>query len=151
MIRLLLQKQSDLGLRCLSRPFGQATSVRNLRTFTVDLLGIIMSIFSSSHHFPLYSAVQLKNIDIKIETYCKNSIGGPCSYRVPFPSLDTKKVDFSSKLPKNQASNKGPPTNIEEKNRSYLIQKSLEFVIRCKFLVLCLLSYFAFNLLFLHL
>ena len=29
------QKQSDLGLPCLSRPFWQATSVRNFRTFTV--------------------------------------------------------------------------------------------------------------------
>ena len=28
-------QQSDLGLPCLSRPFGQATSVRNFRTFTV--------------------------------------------------------------------------------------------------------------------
>ena len=26
LIRLLLQKQSDLGLRCLSRPFWKATS-----------------------------------------------------------------------------------------------------------------------------
>ena len=34
-IRLLLQKQSDLGLPCLSRPFGQATSVQNFRTFTI--------------------------------------------------------------------------------------------------------------------
>ena len=32
--RLLLQKQSDLGLRCLSSPLWQATSVRNFRTFT---------------------------------------------------------------------------------------------------------------------
>ena len=36
MIRLLLQKQSDLGLHCLSRPFLKATSVRNFRTFTID-------------------------------------------------------------------------------------------------------------------
>ena len=28
-------KQSDLGLRCLSKPFWQATSVENFRTFTV--------------------------------------------------------------------------------------------------------------------
>ena len=33
MIRLLLQKQSDLGLCCLSRLFQQATSVRNFKTF----------------------------------------------------------------------------------------------------------------------
>ena len=32
-MRLLLQKQSDLGLPCLFRPFWQATSVRNFRTF----------------------------------------------------------------------------------------------------------------------
>ena len=35
MIRLLLQKQSDLGLHCLPMPFWQATSVWNFRTFTV--------------------------------------------------------------------------------------------------------------------
>ena len=29
------QKQSDLGLLCLSRPFWQATNVRKFRTFTV--------------------------------------------------------------------------------------------------------------------
>ena len=28
-------KQSDLGLRCLSRSFGQATSVQNFSKFTV--------------------------------------------------------------------------------------------------------------------
>ena len=30
LIRLLLQKQSDLGLRCLSRPFWQASSVQKI-------------------------------------------------------------------------------------------------------------------------
>ena len=30
-----LQKQSDLGLHCLSRLFLQASSVQNFRTFTV--------------------------------------------------------------------------------------------------------------------
>ena len=34
-VRLLLQKQSDLGLHCLSRPFWQATSVQNFRTLTI--------------------------------------------------------------------------------------------------------------------
>ena len=37
LIRLLLQKQSDLGLHCLTKPFWQATSVPNFRTFTVDI------------------------------------------------------------------------------------------------------------------
>ena len=35
LIRLLLKKQSDLGLHYLSRPFWQATSFRNFRTFAV--------------------------------------------------------------------------------------------------------------------
>ena len=35
MIRLLLKKQSDLGIPCLSRAFWQITSVRNFRTVTV--------------------------------------------------------------------------------------------------------------------
>ena len=30
-----IKKQSDLGLRCLSRPFKQAAGVRNFRTFTI--------------------------------------------------------------------------------------------------------------------
>ena len=36
-IRLLPQKQSDLGLHCLSRPFWQATSVRNFWTFQLKI------------------------------------------------------------------------------------------------------------------
>ena len=38
LIRLFLQKQSGLVLHCLSRPFGQATSVQNLRRFTVTVM-----------------------------------------------------------------------------------------------------------------
>ena len=34
-IRLLLQKQSDLGLSYLPRPLRQVASVRNFRTFTI--------------------------------------------------------------------------------------------------------------------
>ena len=33
LIRLLLQKQSDLGQGCLPRPFSQATGVQNLNIF----------------------------------------------------------------------------------------------------------------------
>ena len=33
--RLLLQKQSDLGLHCFSRAFLQATNFQNLRTSTI--------------------------------------------------------------------------------------------------------------------
>ena len=35
LIRLLL---SDLGLHCFSRPFWQATSARNFRTFTILII-----------------------------------------------------------------------------------------------------------------
>ena len=45
LIRLLLQKQSDLGLPCLSRPFWQATSVGNLRISTVRYKQHNMKIF----------------------------------------------------------------------------------------------------------
>ena len=45
LIRLLLQKQSDLGLPCLSRPFGLATRVQNFRTFTVYVCMIELSDF----------------------------------------------------------------------------------------------------------
>ena len=40
LIRLLLQKQSDLGLRCLSRLIQQVTAVQNFRTFTVMVFGM---------------------------------------------------------------------------------------------------------------
>ena len=33
---MLLQKQSDLGLPCLSMPFLQASSIQNFRTFSVN-------------------------------------------------------------------------------------------------------------------
>ena len=36
LIRLLLQKQFDWGLHCLSRSFWQATCVQNFGTFTVS-------------------------------------------------------------------------------------------------------------------
>ena len=36
LIRLLLQKQSDLSLHCLSKPFWQATSVQNFRIFIIS-------------------------------------------------------------------------------------------------------------------
>ena len=35
MSRLILKKQSDLGLHCLSRPFQQAISVQNFSTFII--------------------------------------------------------------------------------------------------------------------
>ena len=37
MIRLLLKKQSDLGLPFLFRPFGRASSVHNFRAFTIQV------------------------------------------------------------------------------------------------------------------
>ena len=39
LIRLLLQKQSDLGLHCLHRPYWQSASVRNFRTFIINTIG----------------------------------------------------------------------------------------------------------------
>ena len=36
LIKLCLQKQFDLVLHCLPRPFMQAASVRNFRTFTMS-------------------------------------------------------------------------------------------------------------------
>ena len=38
--QMLLKKQSDLGMRCLSRLFWQASSVRIFRTFTVLLFDL---------------------------------------------------------------------------------------------------------------
>ena len=51
-----------------------------------------------------------------LSLYRKISITGPCSDRGPFPSLDPKTADFTSKFQKkNRSSDKGPPTNIEKK------------------------------------
>ena len=44
LIRVVLEKQSDLGLPCLSRPFWQAASVQNFRTFTIHY-------YSNAHAF----------------------------------------------------------------------------------------------------
>ena len=46
LIRLLLQKQSDLGLHCLSLSFWQVTSVQNIRTFT----GVFFLKFENIYH-----------------------------------------------------------------------------------------------------
>ena len=40
LIRLLLQKQSDLGLPYLSRPFWYETSFQKFRTFTITVAGV---------------------------------------------------------------------------------------------------------------
>ena len=37
LVRMLLQKQSDLGLHCLFLSFWLATSVQNFRTFTINV------------------------------------------------------------------------------------------------------------------
>ena len=50
LFRLFLQKQSDLGLHCLSRPFWQATSVQNFRTSSV--VRIYFSGYSSTSKLP---------------------------------------------------------------------------------------------------
>ena len=44
LIRLLLEKQSDLGLPCLSRHFPKATSVRNFRMFTIYLAAVFCDV-----------------------------------------------------------------------------------------------------------
>ena len=50
------------------------------------------------------------------------------------PVWTTKMPIFQANFPKNRSSNKTPPMNIE-KNRSYLSQKHLKFVICSEFLV----------------
>ena len=57
LVRLLLQKQSDLGLPCLSRPFWLATSVQKFRKFTVlkgtsEYLQLILSLFDLILYVP---------------------------------------------------------------------------------------------------
>ena len=48
LIRLLLQKQFDLGLRCLYRHFWQATTVQNCRTFTIVYCWLLKHLFLES-------------------------------------------------------------------------------------------------------
>ena len=88
--------------------------------------------------------------------YCKNYITGPCSKSGPFPSLDGKNADFSSKfLKKIEPLIKAHP-RILKKNRSFVMQKHLQIVISSDFLVVrlqrsvplnkvnCFLPYFHF-------
>ena len=60
----LLQKQSYLGLCCLSMPVWQATSVQNFRTFTItwyfyDIaqMYIVSSLFSVFHLLLMFPVV----------------------------------------------------------------------------------------------
>ena len=62
--RLLLQKQSDLGLHCLSRPLWQAPSVRYFRIFTENT-NLFTSVIIDSNAL-------VKSIQNSIE-YCKKS------------------------------------------------------------------------------
>ena len=72
------QKQSDLGLHCLSRPFWQVTSFQNFRTFTIlPQFGIQLSYFdiylfhayASFQHFCMYLQCKEKNQHIQV-TFC---------------------------------------------------------------------------------
>ena len=56
LVRLILQKQSHLGLRCLSRPLWRATSVCN---FTVQFLAIIHYPQSEGLSTPYHATIQL--------------------------------------------------------------------------------------------
>ena len=54
LIRLLLQKQSDLGLLGLSRLLWQATDVGNFRSFTIMRLAILYESSASTVPFKLF-------------------------------------------------------------------------------------------------
>ena len=65
LIRLLLQKQSDLCLLCLSRFFGQTTvfTVRNFRTFTIHVYlnhSILFPLLFFHHFVVKYYQIFLK-------------------------------------------------------------------------------------------
>ena len=49
------QKLFDLGLPCLHMPFWQATSVRNVKTFTV-ILAYLLSLCSLSVAYPILTS-----------------------------------------------------------------------------------------------
>ena len=70
LIRLLLQKQSDLGLHCLSRPFGRATSIQNFRTFAVTQNRIdnkVINLFGNQwSELNIFLAKMLGNYHLKI-------------------------------------------------------------------------------------
>ena len=69
LIRLLLQKQSDLGMSCLSKLFWQATSVRNFRTFTVHKLHFDHVHISEYKHFNVQVVVWHDHNTINVFTY----------------------------------------------------------------------------------
>ena len=65
LIRLLLQKQSDLGLHCLSRLFWQATSVLNFRTYTIHDTALYLH--STANSLTYISQAKLIQLSVKFE------------------------------------------------------------------------------------
>ena len=69
------QKQSDMGLHCLFRPFWQVTSVQNFRSSTVLILTIDNTIDSNRgfsyicghHNLPAIFRSSLKYLHLKIQ------------------------------------------------------------------------------------
>ena len=61
-IRLLLQEQSDLDLRCFSRPFWQATSVRNFRTSTIIIFHPVNISCLETYKKTLHLGLYLKDV-----------------------------------------------------------------------------------------
>ena len=69
LIRLLLQKQSDLGLHCLSRPIKQAACVQNIWTFTVPKeYDVSHNICFTIYMYPRYFFSQYTKLGNKIYT-----------------------------------------------------------------------------------
>ena len=70
LIRKHLQKQSDLGLHCLSKPFWQATSVGNFRTSTNN------NIISVNEKLPASKFQYFGKYIIQLFGYCYDHVSG---------------------------------------------------------------------------
>ena len=80
LMRLLLQKQSDLGLHCFSLPFWQATNVQNFRMSSVFLVFLhktwsSIQNFDTDHlakartslHIPIVSHTQRMEVQLSLK------------------------------------------------------------------------------------
>ena len=76
LIRLLIQMQPGLSLLCLSRPFKQATSVRNFRTFTIQLLTLLYFKYLSNRMRFLNSCGELRHryLNVNLDNLCSSHI-----------------------------------------------------------------------------
>ena len=94
LIRLLFQRQPDLGLHCLPMPFYQ-TSIRNFKTFTVNLI--------IQRRIKLYSSLLNQSISNQCRSWSAEeaSWSGSTLFSI-LPVIPWLKVNLATKLAANK-------------------------------------------------